>query len=56
MDHVAYFRSRMLAEREAAVQARLPKAAALHRELADRYEAVVRAYARQAGAPQARET
>ena len=43
MDQRTYFRSRMLAERQAARKAALPKAAAIHRELADRYEAVLRA-------------
>ena len=48
MDHLTYFRNRMLTEREAAARARTAKAADLHRELADRYEKVIRDYGRAA--------
>ena len=37
----------MLAEREAAGRATSPRAAEIHRDLAERYEAVLRAYGRE---------
>jgi hypothetical protein len=42
---IEHFSARALSEREAARRAFDPRAVAAHKELAERYEAVVRAYA-----------
>jgi hypothetical protein len=45
-DHLAYFEKRLAAERESAADAGKPEVAAVHAQLAARYEGVLRAYGR----------